>query len=177
MSAGSDNFISFAVEILLTLFSIMVMMRILLQWVRADYYNPVCQIIIKTTDPLLKPMKKVFKPLGRVEPASVLLYLILVGVSVALWDPRAIDALSVVKHTLLRAVLSILTLYTLLIFLGAILSWANQGIRHPIIPIIHQLNTPVLKPFRRLLRPIGGFDLSPLFAILAIQFLKRLLGL
>ena len=169
--------LSFAAEMLLTLYSITVLMRILLQWVRADYYNPVCQVIIKTTDPLIKPMKMVLKPVGRIEPASLVLYVLLVGTAVVFWDPRAVDAWSIVRNTMMRAVLTVLTLYTLLIFLGALLSWANQGIRHPIVPVIRQLNAPVLKPFRKLIRPIGGIDFSPLFAILAIQLFKRLIGL
>lgn len=177
MNPENPNLLSFALEVLLTLYSITVLMRILLQWVRADYYNPVCQVIIKLTDPLLKPMKTIFKPVGRVEPASLVLYLLLVGTAVALWDPRAVDAWAIVSNTVMRAVHTVLTLYTLLIFLGAVLSWAGQGIRHPIVPLVHQLNAPVLRPFRKLIRPIGGIDLSPLFAILAIQFLKRLLGL
>ena len=168
---------SFVAEILLTLYSITVLMRILLQWVRADFYNPVCQVIIKTTDPLLKPMKMVLKPVGRIEPASLVLYLVLVGAPVVLWDPHAVNAWSIVVNTMMRAVLTVLTLYTLLIFLGAILSWADRGIRHPIVPLIRQLNAPVLMPFQKLIRPIGGIDLSPLFAILAIQLLKRLIGL
>ncbi len=177
MNPENPNMLSFAAEILLTLYSITVLMRILLQWVRADYYNPVCQVVIKATDPVLKPLKKLLRPVGRFEPGSLILYLLLIGTTVMFWDPRAVDALSIIANTLMRALLTVLTLYTLLIFLGAILSWADQGIRHPIVPLIHQLNAPVLRPFRKLIRPIGGMDLSPLFAILAIQFLKRLLGL
>jgi len=177
MNSDSPNNFTFLIEMLLTLYSVTVLMRILLQWVKADYYNPVCQVIIKATDPVLKPMKQVLRPIGRLEPASPILYLLLVGAAVAFWDPRALTAWAVVENTVLRALLTLFTLYTLLIFLGALLSWANQGIAHPIVPLIHQLNEPVLKPFRRLIRPIGGLDLSPLFAILAIQFLKRLIGL
>jgi YggT family protein len=152
-------------------------MRILLQWVRADYYNPVCQVIIKTTDPLIKPLKKIIRPVGRIDLASLTVYLVLVGAAVALWDPRAINAILVVKYSLLRALLTVFTFYTLIIFLGAILSWAQHGIRHPLVPLVHQLNEPILKPFRKYIRPIGGIDFSPLFAILAIQLLKRLIGL
>ena len=177
MDPATPNNLSFFVEMLLTLYSITVLMRILLQWVRADYYNPVCQVIIRTTDPVLKPMKQILRPRGQLDIAALLLYLLLIGTAVTFWDPRAVDAFSIATNTATRAVLTVLTLYTLLIFLGAILSWASQGIRHPIVPLIHQLNAPVLKPFQKLIRPVGGLDLSPLIAILAIQLLKRLLGL
>jgi YggT family protein len=177
MNSGNPNLVSFAAELLLTLLSVTILMRILLQWVRADFYNPVCQVIIKSTDPVLKPVKRVLRPLGRIDTASLAVYLLLVGVTVALWDPRANDWLAIIQLTLMRAILTVLTLYTLLIFLGAILSWAHHGIRHPLIPLIHQLNAPILKPFRKYILPIGGIDFSPLFAILAIQLLKRLIGL
>jgi YggT family protein len=177
MNSGNPNLVSFAAELLLTLLSVTILMRILLQWVRADFYNPVCQVIIKSTDPVLKPVKRVLRPLGRIDTASLAVYLLLVGVTVALWDPRASDWFAIIQLTLMRAILTVLTLYTLLIFLGAILSWAHHGIRHPLIPLIHQLNAPILKPFRKYILPIGGIDFSPLFAILAIQLLKRLIGL
>ena len=176
MNPENPNSLTFFIEVLLTLFSITVLMRILLQWVKADFYNPVCQVIIKTTDPLIKPLKKLIRPIGHIDVAALILYLLLIGVTVTFWDPRATTSLLTVKLTLMRAVLTVLTLYTLLIFLGAILSWAQHGIRHPLIPLIHQLNAPVLRPFRKYILPIGGIDFSPLFAILAIQLFKRLIG-
>ncbi|MEM1080002.1 MAG: YggT family protein, partial [Pseudomonadota bacterium] len=64
-----------------------------------------------------------------------------------------------------------------LILIEVILSWVGGALRHPIIPLIYQLTQPVLAPIRRLIPPIGGIDLSPLFAIIGIQFFMILIGL
>mgnify|MGYP001827188799 CR=1 FL=1 len=57
-----------------------------------------------------------------------------------------------------------------------ILSWVGGRVQHPLIPLLYQLTEPVLRPFRRVLPPIAGIDLSPLFALIAIRFLLLLLG-
>src|SRR5699024_5466581 len=76
----------------------------------------------------------------------------------------------------LRLVRMLLVLYLVLIIGNVILSWVGQGFRHPIAPLVYQLTEPVLAPIRRVLPPLGGFDLSPLVALIAIQFLIILLG-
>ena len=69
-----------------------------------------------------------------------------------------------------------LWLYFFLILAVVILSWLGGRVQHPIVPLTYQLTEPVLRPFRKLIPPIGGIDLSPLFAIIAIRFLILLLG-
>ena len=66
--------------------------------------------------------------------------------------------------------------YFFLIIGMVILSWVGRGWRHPVVPLVYQLTEPVLRPFRRLIPPLGGIDLSPLFALIAIRFLLLLLG-
>jgi YggT family protein len=71
----------------------------------------------------------------------------------------------------------LLVFYMIMILIGVILSWVGQGVRHPLIPLVYQLVDPVLAPIRRVLPDLGGIDLSPLVAIIGIQFLIILLGL
>ncbi|AKS43072.1 YggT family protein [Wenzhouxiangella marina] len=170
---------SFLVETLVQLVLTVVLLRVLLEAVRADWYNPVCQGVIRLTEPMIKPLKSIFPRMGRVNVAGlVLLYLLqLLGLFVlALIVGVSPDPLALALYALLRLVRLLLVVYLVLIIATVIISWIGQGMRHPIIPLLFQLTDPVLAPIRRVLPPLGGFDLSPLVALIGIQFLIILLG-
>jgi YggT family protein len=84
--------------------------------------------------------------------------------------------LQIVTFSAIKLAMALLWTYFFLIIVTVILSWVGAGSRHPIVPLIHQLTEPVLRPFRKLIPPIAGFDLSPLFALIALRFLLLLLG-
>ncbi len=75
-----------------------------------------------------------------------------------------------------KLLLTLLMTYFFLIIAAVILSWLGQGLRHPFVPLLYQLTEPVLRPIRKIIPPIAGIDLSPLFALIAIRFLVLLLG-
>lgn len=169
----------FLVGTLVNLYLVLLLLRIMLEAVRADFYNPICQVLIKVTDPLVRPLGKLLPPLGRINLAAVLvLYLVqLAGLfALALIAGRQPDPLLLALLAASSLVRLLLVLYLVLIFAGVILSWVGQNFRHPIVPLIYRLTDPVLAPIRRVLPPLGGFDLSPLVAIIGIQFLIILLG-
>jgi len=170
---------SFLVETLIGLVLTVLLLRILLEAVRADWYNPVCQALIKITDPLVKPVSKLIPRVGKANlPAMVLLYLLQVlGLAILyVLAGQVPDPLILLLLGLLRLVRLLLVVYMVLIIATVIVSWVGQNVRHPIIPLLFQLTDPVLAPIRRVLPDLGGFDLSPLVAIIAIQFLIILLG-
>jgi len=170
---------SFLVETLIGLVLTVLLLRILLEAVRADWYNPVCQALIRITDPLVKPVAKLIPRVGKINSAAlVLLYLLQVlGLAILfliagqLPDPLVLALLGIMR--LLRL---LLVVYMVLIIATVIVSWVGQNVRHPIIPLLFQLTDPVLAPIRRVLPDLGGFDLSPLVALIGIQFLIILLG-
>lgn len=169
----------FLIGTLINLFLVILLLRVLLEAIRADFYNPVCQVLIKVTDPLVRPLSKLLPPIGRANLAAiVLMYVIqLLGLFLlGLVAGTTPDPLVLALLAALSLVRMLLVLYLVLIFAGVILSWVGQNFRHPIVPLIYQLTDPVLAPIRRVLPPLGGFDLSPLVAIIGIQFLIILLG-
>ncbi len=179
MSSAAAAF-AFLVETIVQLFLVVVMLRLLLEAARADFYNPVCQALIRITDPVIKPLSKLLPRVGRVNLAGlVVLYAVqLIGLAlVSLIIGSLFDPVLLALLTVLRLVRLLLVLYIVLILAGVIVSWVGQNVRHPIIPLLFQLTDPVLAPIRRILPPLGGFDLSPLVAIIAIQFLIILLGI
>jgi YggT family protein len=176
---NSANAFSYLVGTLLDLYITAVMVRLLLQWVRADFYNPVCQFLVKVTNPALLPLRRVIPAIGRLDTAAVVLMLVLELFSV--WvvsriaaSPLSLAGIAVFSVTKLLATL--LVTYFFLIIANVILSWVASGARHPVIPLVYQLTEPVLRPFRRFIPPIAGIDLSPVFALIGIRFLLLLLG-
>jgi len=167
---------SWLFETLLTLFSMALLLRLLLQWVKADYRNPLIQLLVAVTNPLVKPLRKILPPWGKLDSACLLLFIISTAVIVGLWDPQAQTPLLLIARTGIRILQIIESLYSILIIIAVILSWVGQSFRHPIIPLIYQLTEPVLIPIRRHLPSPAGFDFSALVALIAIQFLRLLVG-
>jgi YggT family protein len=176
---NSANAFSYLVGTLLDLYITTVMLRLLLQWVRADFYNPVCQLLVKLTNPALLPLRRVIPPIGRLDTAAVVLMLVLELFSVWVVSRIAASPLSpagIVVFSVTKLLATLLVTYFFLIIANVILSWVASGARHPVIPLVYQLTEPVLRPFRRIIPPIAGIDLSPVFALIGIRFLLLLLG-
>lgn len=176
---NSSGALTYLISTLFDLYIVSVILRLLLQWVRADFYNPLSQFLVKVTNPLLIPLRRVIPSIGRLDTASVVLAytLELLGLLIV----TAINSLQVSWPQLMllaatKLILAVLWLYFFLILIVVILSWVGGRFRHPIVPLMYQLTGPVLAPFQRLIPPIGGIDLSPLFAMIAIRFLILLLG-
>jgi len=169
---------TYLVGTLIDLYITAVMLRLLLQWVRADFFNPVCQFLVLITNPLLIPLRRIIPSIGRLDTASVLLMIILeiLGVWLVLqFSPASMEPQVLVLFAMIKLVLTLLWTYFFLIIALVILSWIGPRARHPIVPLIFQLTDPVLAPIRRFLPALGGFDLSPLVALIAIRFLIELL--
>ena len=179
MNGSAVNALSYLIGTLIDLYVAAVLLRLLLQMVRADFYNPLCQFLMKVTNPILLPMRRVIPSIGRLDTASVILMLVLeiLGVwIISRIGSTAMNLQQIVAFSAIKLIMTLLMTYFFLIIASVILSWVGQRMRHPIIPLVYQLTEPVLKPFRKFIPPIAGIDLSPLFALIAIRFLILLLG-
>ena len=179
MNGSTSNAFSFLVGTLLDLYITAVLLRLLLQWVRADFYNPVCQFLVKITNPLIVPLRRVIPPIRRLDTASVVLLLVLELFSV--WvasriSSNPLDFQQIVVFSFMKLFATLMMTLFFLIIAGVILSWVGARMQHPVVPLVYQLTEPVLRPFRRIIPPIAGIDLSPLFALIAIRFLLLLIG-
>jgi len=169
----------FIVDTLMSLAFIVVLVRLLLQWVRADFRNPVAQGIVRLTNPLILPLRRILPPIGKVDTASVVAVLLIVILKVTilfglrgLGLPQADLWLRAVALEIARTTL---WTYFYAIFLYALLSLIAPGGYSPLQSLLTALCEPVLRPFRRLIPAISGIDLSPLWAGIAIQALLILL--
>ena len=179
MSGSGSNALSYLVGTLIDLYVAAVLLRLLLQWVRADFYNPLCQFLVKVTNPVLVPLRRVIPSIRRLDTASVVLMLVLEIISVwiiSLIGSSPMNFQQIVAFSAIKLVMTLLMTYFFLIIVSVILSWIGQRMHHPVIPLVYQLTEPVVRPFRKFIPPIAGIDLSPLFALIAIRFLILLLG-
>ncbi len=156
------------------------LLRLLLQLVRADFRNPLAQAVLALTNWLVLPLRKLLPPIGRFDTASLVALLIVqFAATLVLFRlrtgviypflPLATEALRALAH-------SALLLYTVLIFVYALLSFVAPGVRSPANALLAALCGPVLGPLRRVLPVIGGLDFSPLVAIVGLQALRILIS-
>lgn len=168
----------FLVQTLFGLYLLVVMLRLLLQIVRADFYNPLSQFLVKVTNPPLKPLRRFIPGVAGIDMASVVLLYTLKLAEIMLLSllPRyptpELAGLFVLAAAELVALLVNIFLFAIII--QAILSWVNPGTYNPVAGLLHQLTEPVLRPARRIIPPVSGMDLSPMAAIIFIYLFTML---
>lgn len=169
----------FIIDSVLTFLIYAFLLRVLLPLARADFRNPLSQAILALTSWLVVPLRRILPPAGRVDTASVVALLaVQVAATLVLFRLQAGALLPVVPLlvTALRSlVLHVLLLYTVLIFIYALLSFVAPGVRSPATALLASLCEPLLMPLRRVLPVVGGLDLSPLVAIIGLQALRLLI--
>ncbi|MEF1289527.1 YggT family protein [Vibrio sp. M260118] len=174
------NSMSFLISTLFDLYIMVVILRIWLQAARADFYNPFSQFIVKATQPVVAPLRRVIPSVGSLDLATVLFaYVLCVLKFVALTFIMSNGAAAFDVGFLIFGALSLVKAAGGLLFwvllIRAILSWVSQG-RSPIEYVFHQLTEPMLAPIRRVIPAMGGFDLSVLVLFIALQFANFLMG-
>lgn len=170
----------FLINILFDLYTAAVILRFLLQWMRADFYNPLCQAIVKLTNPPLLPLRRIIPGWRGLDFAAVVLTLILQIGNVILVSVIVIGfpgPLYLAWWTLLKIIFLLVNLYFITILVEAVLSWTNTGSRNPIAVLLWRINAPLLQPVRKLIPPLGGLDFSPLVVLILLQVINILLPL
>lgn len=168
----------FLIDTVFGLYLFALVLRFLFQWVNADYYNPICQFVVKITHPPLRLLRRFIPPIGRVDTSTLVLMLALqILASYLVLTLQGVDlnlsALAVVSTSqLLELVLNILMFA---VILTAVLSWVHASRYNPAVSLLHSITSPMLKWSRRLLPPVAGLDLSPIIPIVGIQLLKMLI--
>lgn len=167
---------AYLIQTLLSLFLVAMLLRFLLQLVRADFYNPISQFLVKVTNPLVLPMRKVVPSLAGLDLASLLLALLLQLAGIVLL--LLINGLGLPNIALLLvwSVLGVVGLLVNIYFFALlamiILSWVAAGSNNPAIYLLYQITEPVMVPFRKLLPSMGGMDFSPILVFILINVIQ-----
>ncbi|MBV7560997.1 YggT family protein [Pseudomonas sp. sia0905] len=170
-----------AVYILQTIGSfylLIVLLRFILQLVRADFYNPLSQFIVRATHPILKPLRRIIPSLGGLDLASLVLALIvqfvLMALTLMLMGVGISDPLLVLVWSIIGVTALLLKVFFFALIISVILSWVAQGTHNPAALLVNQICEPLLMPIRRILPNLGGLDLSPIVAFLILNLIDML---
>lgn len=172
---GLNDAAIFIIKTLGSLYLLIVLLRFILQLVRANFYNPLCQFIVKATQPLLKPLRRVIPSMFGLDMSSLVLALIvqmlLIAVILAL-KGFLVDSLLLVPWALIAIFSLFLNILFYAMIISVIMSWVAPGSHNPGAELVAQITEPVLAPFRRIVPNLGGLDISPIFAFIVIQLLQ-----
>lgn len=162
----------FLVKTITQLYLLTYLIRFVMQWVRADFYNPLSQFIVRVTNPLVVPARRLVPSAGGIDVATLVVMLALEALFT--WVLMTFVGLGAapatfVLYVVLRLVALTIMLYTVVIIVYAVMSFIGPGYATPLSLLLAQLVEPVLRPFRRVIPPVGGLDLSPLVVLILLQ--------
>jgi YggT family protein len=171
--------LSFLVDTFFSLLFLVFLLRLLLQWARADFRNPLTQAVVRLSNWLIMPLRRVLPPIGRVDTASVVAVLLVALARIAALSLVAgaglPDALTWLRLAAIEVVVTVLWLYFWAIFVYALLGMIAPGTYSPVLSVLQSICEPVLRPIRRSVPSVAGLDLSPLWAGILIQVFLILL--
>jgi YggT family protein len=172
-----SDILRYLIQTAASLFMFAVLLRLLLQMVRADFYNPLSQFLVKVTNPLLRPLRRVIPPIGRLDTASVVLALLVQFAAVilvlAVFGVAPGNPLRLLAWSVIGVFAQLLNLYFMAILALIVMSWVAPHSMHPAALLLRQVVEPVMAPFRKLIPPIGPMDLSPIVVFLVLGVMQR----
>ena len=165
----------FLVRAIADLFVMFVLLRLLMQTLRADFRNPLAQAVLQITSPLIIPARRVLPPVGKIDTATIAVayvveFALLLFVN---WiaNNGALGFGEIALYALLRCISLTIWLLILVLFIYVILSWISPGYS-PASALVHSIADPVLRPVRRFVPPLGGMDFSAMLTILLLMALN-----
>ncbi|MDR8015112.1 YggT family protein [Ectopseudomonas guguanensis] len=176
--SGLIEALIYIIQTLGSLYLLIVLLRFILQLVRADFYNPLSQFIVKATQPLLTPLRRIIPGFAGLDLASlvlaILVQLLLMVVTLTL---MGYNVGGFIAQLLVWSVIGVTSLFLKVFFfaliISVILSWVAPGSYNPGAQLVNQICEPLLAPFRKLLPNLGGLDISPIFAFITINLIDR----
>ncbi|MEE4696475.1 YggT family protein [Pseudomonas alliivorans] len=175
---GLNTAAIFVLQTLGSLYLMLILLRFVLQLVRANFYNPLSQFIVKATQPLLKPLRRIIPSIFGLDMSSLVLAIIVQMILMALTLLLISGTTGDPLHLLLWSIISVTALFLKIFFFAliasVILSWVAPGSHNPGAELVNQICEPALAPFRRIVPNLGGLDISPILAFIVLKLLDML---
>ena len=175
---GLNTAAVYVLQTLGSLYLLIVLLRFVLQLVRANFYNPLCQFVVKATQPLLKPLRRIIPSLFGLDMSSlvlaILVQLALMALTLLLTYGTTGNPLQLLIWSIIGVTALFLKIFFFALIISVILSWVAPGSHNPGAELVNQICEPALAPFRKILPNLGGLDLSPIFAFLALKLIDML---
>ncbi|NOZ11365.1 MAG: YggT family protein [Gammaproteobacteria bacterium] len=167
----------FLVQFVFDLYILAVLLRFLLQLVRADFYNPISQLLVKVTNPPLRPLRRIIPGLWGIDIASVVLLIVLTAIELSLiylFQGVILKPIGLLVLALAELLQKTWWIYIIALFIRVILSWFGQASYNPAFHLLVRLTEPLMAPARRILPPMSGLDLSVMLVFLVMGLLSPL---
>ena len=172
MSGSLQEGLLYLIKTLFDLYLFVLIIRFILAGVRADFFNPLTQVAVRLTNPIVKPIRKVVPNFRDIELSSLMLIFLINLVKftiVAVMSgamPNVVGLLIISFGDMLRLFIQVMTGA---LFIYVIMSWVQPF--SPMQRLLHQVVMPVLGPFQRVMPPVAGFDLSIIPAFVVLQLI------
>lgn len=177
-SSYMTNPVIFLIDTLVSLYILALLLRFLLQWVSAEYYNPISQFLVQITHPPVKLFRRYIPSIGKIDTASLVLVMLLqmlADFSILALKGLSISIGGLVLLSFSQLLSLIINIFIFAVFARAILSWFGQSAYNSAASILYSLTEPLLRMCRNIVPILGGMDLSPLVALIALQLAKMLI--
>jgi YggT family protein len=162
----------FLVNTVFDLYLFILIIRIILAWVGADYFNPITQLVVKLTQFPIKPLRRYVPNFRGLESATAIWILVIEIIKFLLISLLSFGVPNIVGLVILAigdTLKLLIETFFYAILLQAILSWIQPT--SPINRVLYQFTSPIMRPLQRIIPTIGGFDISPIPALIILQFL------
>ena len=175
---GLNTAAIYVVQTLGSLYLLIMLLRFVLQLVRANFYNPLCQFIVRATQPLLKPIRRIIPSVFGLDMSSLLLSIVIQMIVMALTLLLAYGTTGNPLQLLVWSIIGVTALFLKIFFfamiISVILSWVAPQSHNPGAELVNQICEPALAPFRRIVPNLGGLDISPILAFMVLKLLDML---
>ncbi|MEQ8265012.1 YggT family protein [Pseudohaliea sp.] len=175
MSAMNEIF-AYLVQTALSLYLLVMLLRFLFHFARADFYNPISQFVVRATNPLVRPTRRLFPAFGRFDSASLVLAVVLQALGIVtlllLHGAGLVGPTLIVAWSVIGVLGLLVNIYFFALLAMIIISWVAPTSRHPALLLLWQITEPVMAPVRRILPPMGGLDFSPILVFILINVLQ-----
>lgn len=175
-----QNASTFLIQTLFDLYLFILLLRLILQYLRVDYYNPVTQFIVKATNPLVVPLRRIIPGYWGIDLATVAAIFGITFIKLILLSYLMLHQFPHLLGLLIWSCGAIITLtiklYFYAVIMNVILSWVAPLSHTPVTVILYRLTEPLMRPARRVIPSIGGFDISPMAVIIGLELLIILIA-
>ena len=164
----------FLVQTILSLYTSAIILRFLLGYARADFYNPLSQFLVKITNPVLVPARRFLPSLGKLDTSAVAVAYIIIlikGILLNAMMGAGFGIFSLLFMSVGELISSVIWMYIIGLLIMAIISWIGSAQGNPVLPLINSLTAPLLAPVRKYIPPVGMMDLTPMAAMLGLYIL------
>lgn len=170
------------INTLFGLYATIVLLRFVFQLVKADFYNPISQGIVKMTSPVLMPLRRLIPGFMGLDIAALVLVLVIhiisISITVLFGGINPLDNLGIIAvWGLLKLITGFINIFTFSLLVSIVLSFVAPMSRHPAAVLVFQIAEPMMAPFRKIIPPFGGIDISPIFVFIALGLIIKVIAM